>query len=157
MAAWPIRAAKVVGLTVTVVTGHECGSVEAALHPELGPGDEFAFNALYADGMGGAIAAGVTVNFDADGWLLLLGDAPRVTPATLEKLLERGAPDAIVACRLGESFCSPVLFGSSFRSELIQLAGDSGGREILHANPNNLVLIDVDETELGDIDKPEDC
>ena len=154
MVSWPIRAAHGAGLSVTVVTGHEREVVEAALAGTMAEGDRFAFNVLHKDGMGTGIAAGVTATFDARGWLILLGDAPRVTSETLRKLLELGAPDAIIACRRGDGFSSPVLFGREFRSELIQVGGDSGGREILNAHRDRLVLVDVELKEVEDVDTP---
>jgi len=94
-------------------------------------------------GMGDSIAAGVRATADADGWLVLPGDLPLVSPASLQA----------VAAALGEASLvlpfhqgmrgHPVGFGREHGTALQALRGAEGAAAIVRAaRPLRLELDD---------------
>ena len=85
------------------------------------------------EGMGASLAAAVAATQAAEGWIVALGDMPRVDPATIQAIrraLERGAPMAAPYDRAGRRG-HPVGFARAFRDELLALGGDVGARDLL--------------------------
>lgn len=111
-----------------------------------------------AEGMGASLASGVAAAPEADGWLVALADMPWVRPETVAAVAERLRGGALVAApavrgRRGH----PVGFGHSLISELLDLRGDRGAREILGRHVDQITLLDVDdEGILLDIDELSD-
>lgn len=109
-------------------------------------------------GMGLSLARGVEATPCATGWLVALGDMPRILPSTIRDLvhaMESGG--SLVApryqCRRGH----PVGFASAWRNELLALSDDLGGRRILEAYPQAMQLVPVDDPGvLLDVDRPMD-
>jgi len=136
---------------VIVVTGYEAPAVEAVL-PE---GVRVVRNAEFAEGMGTSIATGVSAAKGAGtGYLIVPGDMPFLTAATMVALADGTDPDRLAACRGAEGPETPAYFGHAYRQDLERLTGDQGARPILTAHPQNLHLITVDQSELQDIDEP---
>lgn len=82
---------------------------------------------------------------DLDGIMFLLGDQPLISPALLEVLIAQFMQAAsnkaiIVPCYQGQRY-SPVLFGDFWRPALAALTGDTGGRQIIRANPGQIVEV----------------
>jgi CTP:molybdopterin cytidylyltransferase MocA len=49
--------------------------------------------------------------------------------------------------------CNPKIFSSRYRSGLMALSGDTGGRQIISAHSSDLVLVEAqNEVEVRDID-----
>src|SRR4051794_19398893 len=91
-------------------------------------------------GLGASLAAGVEAASSASGWVVALGDMPRVRPRTfaaVKAALEKGATIAAPFHRGKRGH--PVGFSSSLRSELIALDGDVGARGVLEAHANEVV------------------
>jgi molybdenum cofactor cytidylyltransferase len=135
------------------------------------PGDEAVATLLAAEGipfvvcpdadrgMGHSLARGVEAAQPASGWLIALGDMPRVAPASIEAVAEalrRGAGIAVPvhAGRRGH----PVGFAAHFGAQLRALQGDSGARAVVQANADavQLVALEDDPGILADVDTPED-
>jgi len=113
----------------------------------------------YAErGMGASLAHGVEFFRNADGWVIALGDMPRIRPDTIRsvvKALAEGA--AIVAPVYRGERGHPVGFSAQFRSELTALSSDSGARSILERHKDKIQLIDCDDPGvLYDIDRRTD-
>lgn len=106
-------------------------------------------------GMGHSIAAGVGAAGDAEGWLIVPGDMPRLRPASM-----LAVADAILhypvayAQHLGRQG-HPVGFGTELYSELVGLQGDEGARRIVARYPSQAVDLD-DPGVLIDVDTLED-
>lgn len=107
-------------------------------------------------GMGYSIAAGVAARPDADGWLILPGDMPRVQPRTLLAVARQLDDGAVVAYaqhrgRRGH----PVGFAAELYSELVMLQGDEGARRLVARYP--AIGVDVDDAGvLVDVDTAAD-
>ncbi len=93
---------------------------------------------------------------DAAGWIIALGDMPRVQRATLRSLqyaLEQGA--GIAAPMYRGQRGNPVGFSRQYLPQLLALEGDQGARGILRQYPVRAVEVD-DAGILQDIDTPAD-
>lgn len=116
-------------------------------------------NPLPARGLGSSLACGVRALPGAiDGVLLLLGDMPRVTVASVARLLachEALDAQAIVAPSYAGQRGHPVLFGAGHFPALAALHGDEGARALLREHPVTTVEVD-DAGVLLDIDTPAD-
>lgn len=111
------------------------------------------------DGLGASLAAGVDASRESEGWIVALGDMPRIAPATLgavAQAIRDGAPIAAPRLASGERG-HPVGFGAELREELLALAGDEGARSVIGRHATRVRLIDVtDAGILYDIDTPRD-
>ena len=144
---------------VIVVTGHGAERVRVAL---AGADVLFVYNAHFANGMAGSLAAGlVAVPETADAALVLLADMPRVAHGTLDVLIDaydRERPDAVVPVHKGRRG-NPVLISRALFPALLRLTGDEGARRVLADGAHRVlscpvddpgVLIDVDTRETLD-------
>jgi molybdenum cofactor cytidylyltransferase len=105
-------------------------------------------------GMGYSIASGVAASADAGGWLVLPGDMPAVTPATLLAVAAKLPQHAVVYAQYIGRRGHPVGFAAELYSELVQLSGDEGARRVVARYPSfgvevedPGVLVDVDTTD----------
>jgi molybdenum cofactor cytidylyltransferase len=109
-------------------------------------------------GMGHSLACGVLATPDAAGWVVALADMPFITPASHRAVaasLRAGA--SLAASEFGGRRGHPVGFAAKWRDQLAHLGGDQGGKSILDAHRQQLVLCRVDDPGvLRDIDRPED-
>ena len=108
-------------------------------------------------GMSQAIVAGVSACSSADGWLIALGDMPLVKESSINAVLAQHQSGTIVQPVHAGTPGNPVLFGSTFRSDLLSLKGDLGGKPILQANRESIVRVEVeDKGILYDVDRRQD-
>ncbi len=131
---------------VLVVLGHREAEIRAALH---GRPVTFVAAADYADGLSASLRAGVAaLPPDSDAAIVCLGDMPLVTGRVIDQLI--GAWDAeegraIVQPTHRGGAGNPVLWDRRFFPELLALAGDSGGRQVLARHDDQLVRVEVDD------------
>lgn len=114
---------------------------------------------LPSAGMGQSIAAAVQHSPSNVGWVLCLADMPFIQPQTLSALHREITryPDNIIRLRHAHTPGHPVYFPNRFYSELRDLDGDVGAREILLRYAGELRWLDVEDSGiLRDIDKQED-
>lgn len=108
------------------------------------------------EGTGASIACAVRASPGAGGWIVALGDMPRIQAATIAAVRRALLDGALTAApyfqgRRGH----PVGFGAACEAQLAALAGDQGARAVLQRHPP--VRIDVDDPGvLFDVDRPED-
>ena len=110
------------------------------------------------DGMGFSLACGVSATRDASGWLVALGDMPKVQATTLQAVLqalEAGA-SIVIPCHDGRRG-HPVGFSGEHRAALLELSGDEGARRVVGANADRVLELAVDDPGvLADVDTPAD-
>lgn len=110
-------------------------------------------------GLGHSLASGMRVvarDSSADAVAILLADMPWITASTLDRLFAAAAPDRIVLPLYQGQPGHPVIFGRHFWPELLQLSGDVGAKAVLHANPDAIQRIAVDDPGvLQDVDTPD--
>lgn len=108
------------------------------------------------EGTGASIACAVRASAGAAGWIIALGDMPRIRPQTIaavRRALQDGALTAAPYYRGQRGH--PVGFGAACGAALAALAGDAGARSILQRHPP--LRVDVDDPGiLFDVDRPED-
>ena len=105
-------------------------------------------------GMGYSIACAVNATSHSDGWCLLPADMPYVMASTTSQLIDALRTGATLAapCYQGRRG-HPVAFSNRFVDALCTLDGDTGARNILEQNAQQLTSIMTDDAGvLVDID-----
>lgn len=145
---------------VVVVTGHQAEDVGEALE---GRAVRFAHNAEHEEGMGSSLRTGVEALEEeepgVDGAVICLADMPRVRPHHVAALVRAFDP------KRGRTICvpvhdrkrgHPVLFGARHFTELRQVTGDVGAREVLARHDDAVAEVPVDDPGvLVDVDTRE--
>jgi molybdenum cofactor cytidylyltransferase len=140
---------------IVVVTGHAHAAVEAALkHFDV----TFAHNPDFASGLSSSLRVGVLAAGEADAIVVCLGDMPRVTAETVDRMIAAFNPtehrSIIVPSHKGQ-FGNPVLWGAEHFSQLKSLEGDKGARMLLASLKDEVTEIETDDGVLLDADTPE--
>lgn len=109
------------------------------------------------DGMGATLAFASKNIPPWDSALICLADMPFISTQTYREIASASAAESIVMPICQDKKANPVSFGSRFFSELQNLSGDTGGREILKRHPNSISYLEITEhAVLDDIDTPAD-
>jgi molybdenum cofactor cytidylyltransferase len=110
-------------------------------------------------GMGHSLGCGVSALRDASGWIVALGDMPRVQPSTIVALAQRLAAGARIVVPIWDGQRGhPVGFAASLREELLALSGDSGARALLQRHAADVEWIPVNDPGiLQDVDTQADA
>ncbi len=107
-------------------------------------------------GMATSLVSALSQYQDAGGWIIALGDMPRVQASTIAALaaqLSKGA-DIVAPFYQGERG-NPIGFSSRHLAELLLLRGDQGARALLKIHP--VTRLDVDDPGIHyDVDTPAD-
>jgi molybdenum cofactor cytidylyltransferase len=109
-------------------------------------------------GMGMSLATGVRATADAGGWIVALADMPFIASRShLAVLSQLRAGASLAATQYAGRRGHPVGFAKQWFSQLAAMRDDQGGKAILDAHPERLVLCPVDDRGVvWDIDKPAD-
>ena len=138
--------------SILVVTGHDADKLRDVLVDfDL----QWTHNVRYKDGMGTSIAKAFGNIKDWDAALIVLGDMPFVSVATLQLLREISDqhPNQIIVPSFNGRRGQPVIFPSRFFRQLKECTGDVGGKRILQSRPESVMLVDVgDEAIHWDVD-----
>ncbi len=141
---------------VIVVTGNRDHEARTAL---AGLDVEFVYNAEHAEGLSTSLRAGIAaVPEDADAAIVLLGDMPRVSAATIDRLIEAFDPEAgrtIVVPTYRGKRGNPVLWARRYFPDLAAIRGDTGARHLIGENRDGVVEVEFDESVALDVDTPE--
>jgi molybdenum cofactor cytidylyltransferase len=142
---------------VVVVTGHERGSVEAALS-DLNV--RLVHNPDYALGLSTSLKAGLgAVPDDVDSAIVCLGDMPQVTTALIDRLIATFDPKRnalVVVPTIGGKRGNPVVWSRQFFPDLMRLDGDVGARHLIGANADVVAEVSFEDAgALIDVDTPE--
>jgi molybdenum cofactor cytidylyltransferase len=117
-------------------------------------------NPNYQQGMSTSIIAGlILVDHQAQAVMLALGDQPLVDSQTINRLIDefhkhdKGIAVPTYHGRRGH----PIIFAIKYKSKLLELEGDIGGREIIKQHPDDILEVAVDsESVIADIDTRDD-
>lgn len=109
-------------------------------------------------GMGHSLACGVAAAQPASGWLIALGDMPRVDPRSIRAVASALGEGAGIAIPVhGGQRGHPVGFSARFSAALLALRGDAGARAVVQENADAVHLVPVEDGGiLADVDTPED-
>lgn len=141
---------------VFVVIGHQANTIKEELSdlPVT-----FVDSPEYAAGLGHSLAAGVrALPPVVDAALVCLGDMPRITASHMRRLIDAYNPV------LNHSIClpvfsgkrgNPVLWGGTHFTELQQLEGDKGARNLLIRFADQVFEVQMEDDAIHfDIDTP---
>jgi len=141
---------------VIVVTGHDATSAEAILR---GLDVVIVRNPAYREGLSTSLRRGLSeLPESADGALVMLGDMPEVSGDLLNRMIAAFSPTD------GRSICvavhegkrgNPVLWSRAFFGEMSAITGDTGAKNLLAANEEQLCEIETGAAALRDVDTPE--
>jgi molybdenum cofactor cytidylyltransferase len=113
-------------------------------------------NPEYSKGMSKSIIHGLShVNPKTDGILIALADQPLIDTNTINRLItaflksNKGIIIPLYRSKRG----NPVIFSAAYREELMNLSGDTGGREIIKRHQYDILEVPVKcEWVVQDID-----
>ncbi|MFB6130436.1 MAG: NTP transferase domain-containing protein [Salinigranum sp.] len=142
---------------VVVVVGHEADRVRAAVD---GLDVRIEANPDYAAGQATSMRTGVAAARagGADAVVFALGDMPFVDAASIDALVEAfraGVGDPLAAAYEGRRG-NPVLFGAGFFADLLDVEGDTGGRDVLVGSETTALVETGDPGVRRDVDRPGD-
>lgn len=141
---------------IVVVVGGDADRVSAGVQS---PDIQIVRNERYAEGMGTSIAAGISaLPPDAEAAVIVLGDQPRVTAASIDALIDayRATGKPLVASRYRDARGAPTLLGRALFDEARRLGGDVGGRALIDRHPEMVVEVLLSPELAADLDTPED-
>lgn len=92
------------------------------------------------------------------GAMFCVCDQPDLKAATIQKIFCAASrhPESIVCAGCGEEKGNPVLWNKRFFSELLELEGDQGGRQLMNRYQECVRIIQTGAGELRDVDRKED-
>src|SRR5262245_43028142 len=123
---------------VIVVTRPEDAALRAVLQAEEA---RIEICPRASEGMGASLAHGIRASFDADGWIVALGDMPRIRVETIRSVATALAAGAIIVAPTHRGTRGhPVGFASTLRDALAALSGDAGARDVLRIERDRLQL-----------------
>ncbi len=117
------------------------------------------YNSKADEGQSESVKAGILNSPECDAYMFFSGDQPLLDEDTIRLLTETSLenPGFIIVPVFKGRKGAPVIFPKRFREELLELKGDTGGREVIKNNPGSVLLVDVkDDSMLMDIDTKED-
>jgi molybdenum cofactor cytidylyltransferase len=114
-------------------------------------------NDAYAGGCSSSIAAALgAAHPRCDVLVLLLGDQPGVTPATVRALLAGRGDAPLAVCRYDDGRGHPFAFGRHVFGELAELHGDKGVWKLLDRHGAAVAEVRVPGPVPIDVDTPDD-
>jgi molybdenum cofactor cytidylyltransferase len=114
-------------------------------------------NVNYGEGCSSSIAAALEhVDERCDVLVLMLGDQPGVTVASVEALLTRRGDAPLAACAYNDGRGHPLAFARPLFSELAGLHGDKGVWKLLDRFEPDVVDVPVDGPIPLDVDTWDD-
>ena len=120
-------------------------------------GADVVVNYAYGEGCSSSIAAALeTVNQRCELLVLMLGDQPGVTPATVHALIDGRGDAPLAVCRYDDGRGHPIVFHRSVFPQLADLHGDKGVWRLLDERAADVVDVPIAGNVPLDVDTPED-
>jgi len=123
-----------------VVVGHQSSEIKNLVQSD---DIQCVENEQWETGMASSIVAGISQLKQFNGFLILLGDMPLVTPELINEIIVHSSADKIVIPIKDGLHGNPVFFGSKFRDELLTLYGDSGAKKVIQDNLLSMIKIEI--------------
>ena len=118
-------------------------------------------NEHWSTGMGSSIQIGLKailkINPDLEAVVILLCDQPLISPRLILRLIAsyRQTAKPIVACEYDKTVGAPALFDHRLFTELMQLTGQTGAKQVLQQHKLEMATIPFPEGAI-DVDTPSD-
>jgi len=120
-------------------------------------GADVVVNYAYGSGCSSSIAAALDeVDARCAVLVLMLGDQPGVTPATVQALLDGRGCAPLAVCRYEDGRGHPLAFDRSVFAELTKLHGDKGVWRLLDERADEVTEVPIAGPVPLDVDTPED-
>lgn len=120
-------------------------------------GADVVVNYAFGEGCSSSIAAALdTVDERCEVLVLMLGDQPGVTPATVQALLAGRGDAPLAVCRYDDGRGHPFALHRSVFGDLARLHGDKGVWRLLDQRADDVVEIPIAGNVPLDVDTPED-
>jgi molybdenum cofactor cytidylyltransferase len=120
-------------------------------------GADVVVNYDYGEGCSSSIAAALeTVDPRCEVLVLMLGDQPGVTPATVRALLAGRGRAPLAVCRYDDGRGHPLAFDRRTFSQLADLHGDKGVWRLLDERAAEVVEVRIAGNVPLDVDTPDD-
>lgn len=115
------------------------------------------FNIVYNQGdQSSSLKAGLAYAMDnqIDKVLICLADMPFIDHKTINSLIDKSNHHPIAACGDGSKISVPAVFNNTAFTDVLALSGDKGAGKLIKPLSAEAIL-QVDKTELQDIDSPQ--
>ena len=138
---------------VIVVVGHEADEINQLLaHKPV----TIVYNPRYNDGIGTSISAGIQhIQESTHIIVIALADQPYIRSDLINYLVDihRDSKKGITVPVYKGTRGNPAIFSSSYKKELLELQGDTGGRQVTDRHPDDIFEVDIEFEEVTiDID-----
>jgi molybdenum cofactor cytidylyltransferase len=141
---------------VLVVVGHEADETKQLLAQKP---VTIVYNPRYNDGIGTSISAGVQhMKENTQLIMIALADQPYIRSDIINYLVDihRNSNKGITIPVYKGTRGNPAIFSSIYKKELIELQGDTGGRQVTDRHPDDVLEVDMEFEEVTiDIDTME--
>ena len=121
---------------------------------------KIAINPIYHQGMGTSIVTGLKlIDNRTQAVMLTLADQPLVDSKTINKLIEEfyNHNKGIAVPAYQGMRGHPIIFSIKYKTELLRLTGDMGGKQIIKHHPDDVLEVAVDSESVNiDIDNIND-
>ena len=92
-------------------------------------------------------------NLEVDKYMFFVADQPLLKKETILKLIEKSNSNKIIVPKNNNTIYNPVIFPNKYTSELLNLEGDRGGKQIILNHLDNITFVDIeDANEFQDVD-----
>ena len=148
---------------IIIVLGHEADKISTLplVKKLISEGKvSTSINKEYTNGMGSSLAMGIkTLSDKTDACIIALADMPYIKPNTIIELINASRKEQtkqiFIPQHEGQNG-NPILWKSSLFNQLVELSGDTGGKNIIRANESLSQIVNVDDLGiLKDVDTPE--
>jgi molybdenum cofactor cytidylyltransferase len=120
-------------------------------------GAEVVVNDAYGEGCSSSIAAALAaVDVRSDLMVLMLGDQPGVTAATVRSLLAGRGDAPLAVCRYDDGDGHPIAFARGVFGDLADLHGDKGVWRLLDRRAAEVARVPIAGPVPRDVDTPDD-
>lgn len=142
---------------VVVVLGASEGEVRRSIRFQE---EKVVVNVRYAEGMSASLKAGIaSVEKGTDAVLVVLGDMPLLSAATVDRLIgayKRSKNKVVVPTYHGRRG-NPVIIDKSLFTEVMKLGGDVGAKAVVAANRASTLEVPVEDIgTVVDVDRMAD-
>jgi molybdenum cofactor cytidylyltransferase len=136
---------------IVLVLGYRSDEIIAGIGHHLhDPRLRTVINPRYRDGMSSSIQRGLNEIMDEfPSVMIIMGDHPILDSATINMLLDRfrtSDKNICVPAYKGTRDL-PVCFGKSFFSDIMDLTGDIGAREIIQKNSEHVLTVEIENPD----------